>query len=321
MPRNQHRWSSIEDALFFEPLLSLAEIAELVGVSKRAAESRAVTLRRTGLKVPSRKTEHQWAAAEIALIFDPDVSVAEISEATGVTPEGVRQKMVKLRKQGREIPSRTHALGMIGKTFDRLTVEANAGSRGQSGSQRRYWLCLCICGNRVEVPTSHLRNGNTRSCGCFHLETVTANGYGQIHGHAVNSTTTPTYVSWVSMRQRCRENPSYIRRGITVVRRWERFENFLADMGERPEGTTLERVDNEGPYAPWNCRWADAFVQLNNRSNSWFETFDGRTQTVAQWAREYGIPATRLYDRLGRGWDFERALTEVPRGSSSISRT
>ena len=124
-------------------------------------------------------------------------------------------------------------------------------------------------------------------------------------------TGTPTWTSWFNMRKRCRERPLYGGRGITVDPRWESFENFLADMGERPEGHTLDRINNDGPYSPDNCRWAPPVVQSNNRGNNRWITYVGRTQIIAQWAREAGLSRGVLHNRITMyGWSMERALTE-----------
>jgi hypothetical protein len=87
-------------------------------------------------------------------------------------------------------------------------------------------------------------------------------------------------------------------RGITVCERWETFENFLADMGEPPDGMTLDRIDNMGNYSPGNCRWATVETQLNNRRNSHFLTYNGKTQTLAQWDRELGFSQGTIHNRL-----------------------
>ena len=123
------------------------------------------------------------------------------------------------------------------------------------------------------------------------------------------------------MIQRC-ENPNhksykdYGGRGITVCERWKLFENFYEDMGERPEATSLDRIDFNGNYELENCRWADSIQQGNNKRSSKMIEFDGKVQTSIQWAREYGIgPKTLLY-RLKNGWGIEKALkTNVTHGN------
>ena len=122
------------------------------------------------------------------------------------------------------------------------------------------------------------------------------------------------------MRERC-ENPKhqaygyYGGRGITVCERWLKFENFLADMGERPHGMTLDRKDSNGNYEHGNCRWASRLEQSNNtRSNLSFEV-GGERKTVAEWARAKGMPYARLHGRLKLGWQIERALSQPAQGS------
>lgn len=138
--------------------------------------------------------------------------------------------------------------------------------------------------------------------------------YTTTHGR----TKTSTYNIWLSMRQRCinPNNQAYDRyggRGIKVCDRWlHSFENFLADMGERPRGLTLERIDNDGDYGPGNCRWATYKEQgCNQRSNNRL-TFQGETLTVAQWARKLGVRDQFLRVRLSRGWSVEETLGRPP---------
>lgn len=115
------------------------------------------------------------------------------------------------------------------------------------------------------------------------------------------------------MMTRC-HNPNatnfhrYGGRGIKVCARWSVFEHFLADMGERPVGKTLDRIDNDGNYEPENCRWATAEEQMNNCSINSHIDFAGRRQTVSQWAREIGICERALRYRINAGWPLERAL-------------
>lgn len=145
----------------------------------------------------------------------------------------------------------------------------------------------------------------------------------------------PMYRAWKTMRSRCCNPnfPSYERygaRGITLCERWHKFENFYADMGERPEGMSVERKDNDGPYSPENCCWATPKEQANN--TRWNVknrpprppktpkpkpavptiSHDGRTQTIAEWSREKGFPPLQLAGRLRNGWSVERALSTPP---------
>lgn len=119
-------------------------------------------------------------------------------------------------------------------------------------------------------------------------------------------TKTRTFKSWDSMLQRCTNpnDPSYPRyggRGIKVCKRWLKFSNFLADMGVRPEGKTLDRINNDQGYKPGNCCWATAEEQQRNRRNSRWVTHNGQTKMLIDWSREMGIPYDLLLRRVNRG--------------------
>lgn len=119
------------------------------------------------------------------------------------------------------------------------------------------------------------------------------------------------------MKARC-QNPNaadyhnYGGRGITVCRRWQKFEHFYADMGERPEGCTLDRINVDGNYEPSNCKWSTSSQQHNNRRNNRYITMLGRKQTLREWCDYYNVPYARAEARLKYGWTPERTFTTPP---------
>lgn len=142
------------------------------------------------------------------------------------------------------------------------------------------------------------------------------------HGHCKNGKLSPTYSSWTAMWARC-IYPSAINwkkyggRGIKVHPRWEKFENFLADMGERPAGKTLDRFPNrDGNYEPGNCRWATREEQQRNRDDNRMITHAGETLSLVEWAKRVGIHPETISGRIDHlGWSVEDALSKKARGS------
>lgn len=194
-----------------------------------------------------------------------------------------------------------------GERYGRLVVLSRAENKVEpSGSVRAQWNCACDCGGEITVPGHSLSRGLTRSCGCLMREKESKHGMAR----------TPVYRVWNLMKQRA-TNPENARwadyggRGITLCEAWHDFEAFYRDMGDRPHGMTIERVDNNKGYEPGNVIWADRLTQANNRRVSVFITFNGKTQTAAEWGRETGLGKATIYRRLARGWSVERALTET----------
>jgi hypothetical protein len=153
-------------------------------------------------------------------------------------------------------------LQLSGRKFGRLLVQEDSGGRSQG---KVLWTCLCECGKTVFVVGSKLVNGHTQSCGCRHIETAIANAKlatkaRTTHGHCWEDGYTSTYSSWHAMLQRC-TNPNHNRysfyggSGVSVCDGWKHFSEFLHDMGERPEGTTLGRFGDVGNYNKENCAW------------------------------------------------------------------
>lgn len=166
-----------------------------------------------------------------------------------------------------------------------------------------YWNCICDCGNKAIISGSRLRSGHTKSCGCI---VATQKGL----------STSPTYRSWQAMIQRCYDSkiPHYKRYGaigIIVCDRWKNsFLNFLEDMGERPDGKTLDRINSSGNYELNNCRWLTYKQQGNNRRGNLILEAFGKKQTLQQWSDEYKVNRSKLRKRIFiLNWEIEKALT------------
>jgi len=199
-----------------------------------------------------------------------------------------------------------------GERYGLLTVLQRAG-HDKWGAVT--WKCLCDCGNLTEVSGTGLRKGSVVSCGC--RKRIAKNNPKYKHGLCRH----PLHIVWQGMHQRCNDKNAinyvnYGGRGITVCPEWGDFQAFYdwAITNNYKKGLTIERINNDGPYAPWNCRWATRKEQSQNmrqrRNSRWITAF-GKTQTLTEWGKEIGIRPSCLWLRIFQyHWPVERALTE-----------
>ena len=185
-------------------------------------------------------------------------------------------------------------IDLSGQRFGRLVAMHAMPPKKKGGSTR--WLCRCDCGNESTPGTAQLRRGRAKSCGCFQAEA--ARSANATHGQIKSS----EYRAWCAMRSRCNTKSNisfknYGGRGISVCKRWGDFLCFLSDMGPRPKGTTIDRIDNNGNYEPSNCRWATKEVQDSNKRTTVLVTFNGKTMTYSQWGRELNTDPGTLRQR------------------------
>lgn len=191
-------------------------------------------------------------------------------------------------------------IDLTGQRFGNLTVREWVPGAKRDGA----WRCTCDCGGEHIARGHHLTGGRIISCGCVRPK----------HG----CKGTPAYGVWQGMLQRCtnprHQNwPDYGRRGITVCERWHAFPNFLADMGQPPDGGTIERSDNGGNYEPGNCFWATRKTQARNTRRNIVIEFRGRSQPLSAWAEELGVSYWKLHARYKLGWPQERILADLVR--------
>jgi hypothetical protein len=190
-----------------------------------------------------------------------------------------------------------------GFQFGSLTVLQLGKSHGNGA----VWLCQCKCGTQKEIRASDMVQGSVKSCGCEHTKRIAKAS--TTHG----LTNTRTYSIWQAMRNRCnRIHQDYSCRGITYDERWDSFENFYLDMGEVPEGMSIDRIDVNGNYTKDNCRWATREQQANNTRANIFIEWNGKRQTRSQWERELNMKPTTLRSRLKAGWSLDRAMQPLP---------
>lgn len=227
---------------------------------------------------------------------------------------------------------------LTGQKFNSWTViEFNHRTK----YRKSYWLCECECGHRQPVSSSNLKGGNSKQCKLCSAKAQTGKlshrykhgkytkdkpktlsqnlrpsriAHGESSGH--HSRGSSEYRVWLSMRTRCR-NPNadryknYGGKGIKVCKRWDKYENFLSDMGRRPSTKhQIDRIDVNGHYEPSNCRWTTTKIQSRNRTDNRLIAFNGETLTMVEWSEKLGINYFTLAGRLGeKGWSVEKSLT------------
>ncbi len=188
---------------------------------------------------------------------------------------------------------------LLGRRFGRLIVVRE----DEAPSRATRWICTCDCGISKSFLASNLKIGRSQSCGCLAREVRANSPHKTIHG--MNGT--PEQRAWVAMKQRCKnpKNPQYKHygaRGISVCYSWDRsFENFIRDMGSRPNGTSLDRIDNNAGYTKENCKWSSIDDQLSNRRITRKIHFNGELIAVSKVAKQLGISRKMITDRLDRG--------------------
>lgn len=197
-------------------------------------------------------------------------------------------------------------IDLTGQRFGRLTVcFPYSIKKINSGYVYHYW-CECDCESSKAIRSDSLTSGGTKSCGCLIRK------YKKIISDCRNA---PEYKTWIRIKRRCSNPrdigyPDYGGRGIRVCDLWvNSFENFYADMGDRPSPKhSIERIDVNGDYCPENCGWATQTEQANNRRTSHYITVGGATLTAAEWGRKTGIKPATILGRLKRGWDSANAV-------------
>lgn len=219
------------------------------------------------------------------------------------------------------MPKRQRVLVVAGQRFGRLTVVREVEGPGRPVEFR------CDCGATKVSRLTNVRRGTVRSCGCLRRE-VAAEAHTTHGGAARGVRKRAEYRIWGGILYRCTNpgSPAYARyggRGIRVCEAWRSsFARFLADVGPRPSPAhSIDRIDNDGDYAPGNCRWATAAEQARNRCQNVWITLDGETRCLLDWAQLRGLSLATVEARMyQRGWSAERAVTQPPATKHATSR-
>lgn len=202
-------------------------------------------------------------------------------------------------------------IDITGQKFGRLTAIRYVG---RSKGRQSLWEFRCDCGKTIIAQKHNVRNGHTKSCGCYNIELLSKRN--RTHGE----TRTRLYNIWHDMVYRCygekhKSYPLYGGKGITVCDEWkdsfETFRDWSLQNGYA-DNLSIDRIDSTGNYEPSNCRWATDIEQANNTNRNRLCTIDGVTDTLANWCRKYNMPYVTASSRVLRGWDAIDALTLPP---------
>lgn len=196
----------------------------------------------------------------------------------------------------------------IGKKFNRWTIVRKA-------DRSRYVVAQCDCGTIRETYSYNIVSGATKSCGCYQHEVRCRTDNKFRKWTPEQKYTLRSYRAMIDRceREGCNGYEQYGGRGVKVCERWKSSaEAFLTDMGLRPRGQSLDRIDPNGDYTPENCRWATVREQANNKVDSHFLTVDGETKTIAEWATLTGIGHSTIKERIKRGWSHKDAVSVKP---------
>lgn len=212
----------------------------------------------------------------------------------------------KQEKQYEDIRNKSNER-VIGKTFGRLFVDSYIRT---GKNYHKYFKCVCMCGEIVEVDMKHLLYGNIVSCGCYWEDHKRE--FRKSHGASYIS----LYTRWTCIKQRCKNKNNarykdYGGRGIDLCDEWEVYENFekWAKINGYTESLQIDRIDNNKGYYPDNCHWVTSKINNQNKRCNINITHDGETKTVSQWASIYKINANTILARINiLGWDHERAI-------------
>lgn len=211
-------------------------------------------------------------------------------------------------------------IDLTGQRFGRLTV---IGISHKTQSGKYYWSCQCDCGTNCIISGNLLKSGQTQSCGCYRREVARA------RRQKYSDKNNRLYRIWGNMKKRCycKSDPKYHNyggRSICICDEWKNsFQNFQAwalSHGYQDD-LSIDRIDVNGDYTPQNCRWTNNLIQCNNKTDNVLITYMGRTQTVAEWARETGIYINTIHYRLKHGWTVDEIFSYPPRLGNRLHKS